>query len=163
MDSLRYGGPGLIPQGIPNVKPWKRWTSASRSASTSTRRPWASGHANGSEDAARLRPLRAACWNKVGPRGWCRDNGGSLHGISPGSVWTGQPGGTRTPYPELRRFVLYPDELRAVMMPTILRAYTATPMRLTDFGCSKNETQNLRQICAKKSVIHSDFKCLAVT
>ena len=25
----------------------------------------------------------------------------------------GQPGGTRTPYPELRRFVLYPDELLA--------------------------------------------------
>lgn len=25
----------------------------------------------------------------------------------------GLPGGTRTPYPELRRFVLYPDELPA--------------------------------------------------
>lgn len=30
-------------------------------------------------------------------------------------VENGQPGGTRTPYPELRRFVLYPDELLAVL------------------------------------------------
>jgi hypothetical protein len=57
----------------------------------------------------------------------------------------GLPGGTRTPYPKLRRLVLYPDELRAEKKAIITRNYGGTCQLcchysgiLHERGCMKN-------------------------